>query len=65
MNLPPDVANEVLHSSIEAVVIVNDRGLIEFVNQQAQLLFGYDANEMIGKKIEMLMTDAMRDEHKK
>ena len=65
MNLPPDVANEVLHSSIEAVVIVNDRGLIEFVNQQAQLLFGYDADEMIGKKVEMLMPDAMRDAHKK
>jgi len=65
MNLPPDVANEVLHSSIEAVVIVNDRGLIEFVNQQAQLLFGYGADEMIGKKIEMLMPNAMREAHKK
>jgi hypothetical protein len=28
MNLPPDVANEVLHSSIEAIVVVNDCGLI-------------------------------------
>jgi len=26
MNLPPDVANEVLHSSIEAIVVVNDDG---------------------------------------
>ncbi len=65
MNLPPDVANEVLHASTEAIVIVNDGGLIEFVNQQAQLLFGYDENEMIGKKVEMLMPDAMRDVHKK
>lgn len=65
MNLPPDVANEVLHSSTEAIVVVNDDGLIEFVNQQAQLLFGYDADEMIGKKVEMLMPDAMRDGHKK
>ncbi len=65
MNLPPDVANEVLHSSIEAIVVVNDCGLIEFVNQQAQLLFGYDADEMVGKKVEMLMPDAMRDVHKK
>ncbi len=63
MNLPPDVANEVLHSSTEAIVVVNDGGLIEFVNQQAQLLFGYDADEMIGKKIEMLMPDAIRDGH--
>jgi PAS domain S-box-containing protein len=35
------------------------------VNQQAQLLFGYDADEMVGKKVEMLMPDAMRDGHKK
>jgi PAS domain S-box-containing protein len=65
MNLSPDVANEVLHSSIEAVVVVNDRGSIEFVNQQAQLMFGYDADEMIGKKVEMLMPEAMRGAHKK
>ena len=48
-NLLPDVANEDLHSSTEAIIVVNDGRLIEFVNQQAQLLFGYDADEMIGK----------------
>ena len=64
MNLPPEVANEVLHASTEAIVIVNDSGLIEFVNQQAELLFGYDAGEMIGEKVELLMPEAMRTTHK-
>ncbi len=32
-NLLPDVANEDLHSSTEAIIVVNDGRLIEFVNQ--------------------------------
>jgi len=65
MSLPSDLANEVLHASTEAIVIVNNDGLIEFVNQQAELLFGYDADEMIGQKVEMLIPDGMRDGHEK
>lgn len=64
-NLPPEVANQLLHSSIEAIVVVNEDGHIEFVNTQAELLFGYTADEMIGQTIEILMPEAMRKAHKK
>jgi protein-histidine pros-kinase len=65
MNLPPEVANDVLHASTEAIVVVNTDGLIDFVNQQAELLFGYEAREMIGQAVEMLMPEALRGGHEK
>lgn len=63
MSLPKDLANEVLHASTEAIVVVNNDGVIEFVNQQAELLFGYGADEMLGQKVEMLMPEALRKAH--
>ncbi|MFQ5983075.1 MAG: PAS domain S-box protein [Woeseiaceae bacterium] len=65
MKLPTDIANEVLHSSTEAIVIVDNDGSIEFVNNRAEQLFGYVADEMIGQKVEMLMPDAMRHSHER
>ena len=65
MNLPLDAAREILQSSSEAIVVVNNDGIIMYVNRQAELLFGYDSSEMIGEKIEMLMPEGVRGKHLK
>jgi PAS domain S-box-containing protein len=65
MKLPLDAAREILQSSSEAIVVVNNDGEIVYVNRQAEMLFGYDAAEMIGKKIEMLMPEGVRHKHEK
>ena len=52
-----------LESAPDAMVIANVNGCIELVNRQAELLFGYVREEMIGQPIELLVPSASRDAH--
>ena len=63
MNLPSDAALEILKSSFDAIVIVDEGGDILLVNDSAERLFGYDERELIGQKVEVLMPDGFRHEH--
>jgi len=65
MNLPADIARELLDASWEAIVVVNNDGDIVYVSAQAGRLFGYDAGELIGQKVEILMPEAFRKTHEK
>ena len=44
-----------LESAPDAMVIVNENGIIDLVNKQAEKLFGYDAIELIGTSVELLI----------
>ena len=46
-----------------AMVLVNKTGVIEMVNRQAELRFGYSRTEMLGHSVEMLVPDAVRPHH--
>jgi len=52
-----------LESAPDAMIIVDDAGEISIVNGQAESMFGYDREEMIGNKIEMLLPDRARKSH--
>jgi PAS domain S-box-containing protein len=52
-----------LESAPDAMVISNEHGVIETVNSQAEKLFGYTRDEMIGRAIEDLMPDRFRENH--
>jgi protein-histidine pros-kinase len=52
-----------LESAPDAMVIVNQRGLIELVNGQAERLFGYQRDEMLGREVEMLVPARFRGQH--
>jgi len=65
MNLPADIANELLDASWEAIVVANSDGDITYVSTQAERLFEYDAGELLGQKIEVLLPDAFRKQHEK
>lgn len=62
-NLDSDIAVEILKSSTDAIVVVNDGGDIVAVNRAAEELFGYEAGELDGRKVEALMPDAVRRKH--
>jgi two-component system sensor histidine kinase/response regulator len=47
----------------DALLIVNQLGLVTLVNSQAEKLFGYSRNELIGRPIELLMPQSMRAQH--
>lgn len=50
-------------SAPSALVLVDDHGKIVFLNPQAEKTFGYKRDELIGKKIEILMPHAVRNQH--
>lgn len=52
-----------IESAPDAMVIVSEDGDIEIVNQQAERMFGYLRDEMLGQKIEMLLPEQVRQSH--
>lgn len=53
-----------LESAPDAMVIANDKGEIVLVNSQAQRIFGYSRDEMVGKPVEMLVPERFRGSHR-
>lgn len=44
-----------LDAAVDAIIVIDDHGIIERFNKAAEVLFGYDANEVCGKSLNVLM----------
>ncbi len=55
----------IVESMPSAVVLMNSEGNITFVNTQTEKLFGYNREELIGQKIEILIPGRFRHHHPK
>jgi PAS domain S-box-containing protein len=53
----------VVEMAVDAILTIDESGTVETVNAAAQRLFGYAAEEMIGRNINMLMPEPYRSEH--
>ncbi len=54
-----------LEAAPDAMVIVNQAGVIMLVNSQAEKVFGYTRQEMLGQPVEMLVPMQAREAHVK
>jgi len=52
-----------LESAPDAVVVVDENGIITIINSQTEKLFGYDRIEILGKPLEILVPDRFRNKH--
>ena len=52
-----------LESAPDAMIVSDEAGNIVLVNSQTEYVFGYSRNELIGKKIDMLVPETFREVH--
>ena len=56
-------AQAILATTVDAVVVIDERGTVETVNPAAERMFGYAAGEVIGRNVKVLMPDPYTREH--
>lgn len=54
---------QTLESTMDAVVSIDQDNIVTFFNASAEKLWGYEANEVIGKNVSMLVPPEMRGKH--
>ena len=53
----------ILETTVDGIITIDDRGIIESVNPATVRLFGYAAAEMIGSNVKMLMPSPDHERH--
>ncbi len=49
----------------DAIILVDREGTIRLVNTQAERMFGYEREELVGRPIELLLPDRYREDHRR
>jgi PAS domain S-box-containing protein len=68
-NNPPSKAAEaskleaILTSAVAAIITIDTRGIIDSVNPATERIFGYEARELIGQNVRILMPEPFHSEH--
>lgn len=52
-----------LDATVDAVILIDSQGKIESFNRSGERLFGYAADEVLGRNVSLLMTATDRDSH--
>ncbi len=52
---PGSYYRDLVEAAPDAILVVDQRGLIELVNRQAEVLFGYSRAELIGQPVDLLV----------
>ncbi len=61
----PDLAAQIFEELPDAIVVVDERGVIQLVNKQTELLFGFHRTELFDQPVEMLLPEERRETHRR
>jgi len=53
----------ILETAPDAIISIDNDGIIRDYNHAAEIIFGYSASEIIGRNVSLLMPSPYRDEH--
>lgn len=53
-----------LESAPDAILVINQNGIINFCNSQTEKMMGYEDGELIGRPVEKLVPNSIRSDHK-
>jgi PAS domain S-box-containing protein len=53
----------ILEAAVDAIVSIDERGSIQLLNPAAERMFGYTAQELLGRNVSLLMPAPFRQEH--
>ena len=57
------LCRQLIDAAPDAMVVTSETGSIQFVNRQAETLFGYAREELLGRGIEILVPERFRTRH--
>ncbi len=58
-----EIINQTLEQSLDAVVTIDEHNCVTFFNASAERLWGYRADEVLGKNVKMLVPHAIQGHH--
>ena len=58
-----NIAQAVINNVIEGIIVIDERGILQYFNPAAERLFQMTAEEVLGKNVSILMPDPYRSKH--
>lgn len=58
-----ELLRAILNTASDAIITINQRGLIENMNPATEKMFGYAPEELVGQNVKLLMPPPYRDQH--
>jgi PAS domain S-box-containing protein len=53
----------VVDTAVDAIIVIDERGVIQSANRAVEAIFGYTANEIVGRNVSLLMPAEMAVQH--